>query len=205
MKTSELYSKQISEIYNISPIENIESILEYGLLSYNRAKMIFHKSVANIEIQNVRDNKIITKDGLTLHDFASCYFNPRNAMLYRLVSNGDKCIVFSISLDVLNLTDTLVSDRNASTQISRVYDVADGFAELDFEKIRSRYWVDASGFQELSTKEKMQAEILVKDVILPKYFNKIYVDSIETKMEILNITSKYNIEIEVNRDMFFYK
>ena len=203
MKNSDLFSNQIHEIYNISPLDNIESILQNGLLSFNNAKRIFHVSLANDEIQLMRANKVISKDGLTLHDYASCYFNPRNAMLYRLISNGENCVIISISIDVLNLTDTLITDRNAATQISRIYTPADGYEKLNFEVIKSKLWVNQNGESNSNVKEQMQAEILVKERISPEYFNKIYVKTYKEKNKLDEICSKYNIIVEVNRDLFF--
>lgn len=203
MKNSDLFFSKIKEIYNISPIDNIKSIFEYGLLSFNNAKTLNHTSVANQEIQGIRDNKIIGKDGSTLHDYASCYFNARNAMLYRVLADNNECVILVISLEVLDLEGTVVSDRNAAVNISRFYTPSSGFNTLDFDTIFSDYWVDENHYPINSIKEVMQAEVLVKNCIPPTYFKKIIVPNQKVRDHIIEIINGYDIEIEVDNKLFF--
>jgi len=43
---------QRRSVYNIHPIENIPSVIRYGILSYNRAAEMRHESIAMPEVQN---------------------------------------------------------------------------------------------------------------------------------------------------------
>ena len=45
---------ELTELHYITPIANVPSILELGILSHNRAKRVRHESVAMNEIQDRR-------------------------------------------------------------------------------------------------------------------------------------------------------
>ena len=68
-------------LYNITSIENLESILIHGILSKNKvSNLTRHIDISNAEVQHRRDN-VVLPNGKMLHDYANLYFNPRNAML----------------------------------------------------------------------------------------------------------------------------
>lgn len=71
-----------SGFYNIMPIKNIPSVLQYGILSYEHATNMPHHSVAMSEIQSRRDDVCIP-NGMRLHEYANVYFDARNPMLYK--------------------------------------------------------------------------------------------------------------------------
>ena len=74
--------EDVRELHYITPIENLPSILEKGILSHKLASKIPHLSVALDVIQERRKNKIIPR-GRPLHDYVNLYFDARNPMLYR--------------------------------------------------------------------------------------------------------------------------
>ena len=102
-------------------IENLDSILEHGLLSNNRitALGLPHKSVASMVIQALREKKV--PGGMPLHDYVNLYINGRNKMLNKVlrVESHESLMVLGISTNVLDIHDTVVSDRNAAS--SEVY------------------------------------------------------------------------------------
>ena len=56
-------------------LKNLKSIVSWGILCHDEAAKIAHHDVSDRGVQDRRDD---------LHRFASLYFNPRNAMLFRL-------------------------------------------------------------------------------------------------------------------------
>lgn len=66
---------RIRHLYNITSLRNIESIAAHGILCHDRAVSIAHDDISDPGVQGRRDD---------LHQFASLYFNPRNAMVSRL-------------------------------------------------------------------------------------------------------------------------
>ena len=80
-------------LYYITHIDNLTSILERGILSHSLVEKnkIEYTAIYDKEIIEKRYD-ITTPDGRSLWDFANLYFQPRNAMLYRVVffSGADK-------------------------------------------------------------------------------------------------------------------
>ncbi len=83
--------KRIKELQCIMPLDNIPSVLEHGILSYERAAKLKHHSVAMPEVQDLRDKKQVPR-GLKLHQYANLYFHARNPMLYKR-KNEDICVL----------------------------------------------------------------------------------------------------------------
>ncbi|MBM3335523.1 DUF4433 domain-containing protein, partial [Candidatus Sumerlaeota bacterium] len=75
-----------NDLYYLTHIGNIPSILNYGILSHERveAEGIPYKPIYDAQIVATRRSRK-TPDGRSLWSFANLYFQPRNAMLYRVV------------------------------------------------------------------------------------------------------------------------
>ena len=73
--------KDVKELYFITPIENMPSIIKYGILSHRLSKQLPHDSVAMQEIQDRRRNKKIPGTDKYIHDHANLYFDAHNATL----------------------------------------------------------------------------------------------------------------------------
>ena len=104
----------ISELHFISPIENLTSILEYGILSNRRAAQLDHRSVAMEEVQDRRRNKRIPGAGL-LHDYANLYFDVHNPMLSKRRDQNDTICVLRVDAAVLDQPGVIIADRNAAS------------------------------------------------------------------------------------------
>lgn len=89
-------------LFNIQAIDNVPSIIRYGLLSNEKAERITHTSIAMQEVQNRRKTKTVP-NGLVLHKYANLYFDPRNPMLSaRRDQNRELCILKILSTDDWN-------------------------------------------------------------------------------------------------------
>jgi hypothetical protein len=70
----------LDELHSIQPIANVAGILELGILSHNRARVVEHVDVAAAEIQDRRVG-VTVPGGRPLHDDANLYFDARNPMM----------------------------------------------------------------------------------------------------------------------------
>ena len=147
-------------LYNIMPLNNIPSIIQKGILSYNLAEKVLHSSVALSEVQQ-RRSKVTIPGGLRLHDYANLYFTYHNPMLYRRQDKADYLCILVISADVLDMEDCIVSDRNAATDLARFYSAKEGINKLDFNKIYAQYWTSCDAFEQNNLKAIKCAEVLV--------------------------------------------
>ncbi len=95
----------IEGLYYITHINNIESILSNGILSHRQMEQgeIPFTSIYDAEIVSNRKNRSVDTDRV-LWDFANLYFQPRNAMLYRVLrekNNINEIAILFVSPDIL--------------------------------------------------------------------------------------------------------
>lgn len=197
---SEKYN-QIKFLFNINTLENLHSIFSCGLLSKNLINKleIEHSDLSDPNVQNLRD--LVQVPNLRpLHDYANLYFNPRNPMLFRRISEGyiDNLCIICVDKTVLDLPDTIVTDRNAAASLAIFDTPANMLRLLNFNHILADNWTVDSRLKKI-----VCAEVLVLKRVPPKYFKKIMVASPSVKMRVdrLNL----GVEVEVNPYYFFNK
>jgi len=125
-------------LYYITHIDNLASILERGILSHSVVERdkIEHTAIYDKEIIAMRKG-ITIPDGRSLWDFANLYFQPRNAMLYRVVffSGVDRndVIIIGIKDSVLNREDIFITTGNAASYGTQILPIKEG------KKINKKY------------------------------------------------------------------
>lgn len=202
MNVSELYTAKTkrSGVYNITPIENIPTIMEKGILSNSKAVRINHRSVAMQEVQDIRDH-IKVPGGLLLHDYANLYFDPRNPMMYKKRNLAENLCVLKIKLDILDLVNVVVSDCNASSSYARFYNPREGIDKLDFKTIFMHDWTSADQITEWRQKSMKCAEILVPNVIPYEYVLGAFVVNETAKEKMLEIG--FDKRIVIKSEVYF--
>jgi hypothetical protein len=93
---------RVTELHYITPIANLASIVEVGILSHRRAAALAHASIAMEVIQDRRRDKRVP-NGRPLHEYANTYFDARNPMMSRRRDERHQIAVVRISPDVLDL------------------------------------------------------------------------------------------------------
>jgi hypothetical protein len=86
----------ISELYYITPINNVPSIIEYGILSRNKIirDNISSHDISEEGVQDIRSGKKIPGTKNELHDYANLYFDAHNPMLSkRRLQNSEICVI----------------------------------------------------------------------------------------------------------------
>lgn len=184
--------------YNIMPIKNLPSVLKYGILSYDEVVNMPHDSVAMSEIQSRRNN-IRVPNGKELHKYANVYFDARNPMLYKR-KNEDICVL-KISPKILELSDAVVADRNASSDYVRFFEPQYALDKLDFELIYAEYWRDDDYLEYMKKKSVKCAELLVPRAIDPMYIIAAAVRCNEDRDRLLKMG--FNKKIYVDEHLFF--
>ncbi|MCB5265916.1 MAG: DUF4433 domain-containing protein [Candidatus Cloacimonetes bacterium] len=188
------------ELFYITHLDNIPSIMHNGILSHNEAERVDHHSVALQDVQDKRANKVIPK-GRALHDYVNLYFNPRNPMLYLIRNMVDRLCVLSVNSSVLQRQGAVVSDQNAARKLAAFYDPLIGFDKLDFDKIYLRNWNVPDEHEKYSLKGILCAEALIPDKVSFDYINSAYVvdDGVSHKLNDMG----FDRPITIQPDMFF--
>ena len=158
----------IQYLYHMTSITNLRSILENGLLSHNevyRRKLIL-RDISMDEVQAIRHYKRDPIYGRLIHEYASLYFSPRNAMLYKRKDLQDTLVILGIEPSVLLSENTIFTDGNAAASNTRFYKEISQVSQLPWDVIKARYWTDY-----LDGKRIKCAEALVYPKVESGWFN----------------------------------
>lgn len=169
----------LTELHYICHLDNLPSILTNGILSHRRAQRFNPTSVADQEVQARRSDRWVPR-GLRLHDYANLYVNARNPMLYRVTNGGHSVAhvcVLSISTNVLDLDEVILTDGNAASGATAFRPVSTGLAEIDHQRVFADDWNHADPFKKREHRRAMCAEILVPGSVDAAMISGIYVAS----------------------------
>lgn len=192
---------RVLEFHNIQPVENIDLILSYGILSYNQASKLPHKSIAMANLQNIRDNKRIP-DGFLIHHYACLYFDARNPMLYKRINEGENLCVFRVSKEIDTIQGVVFSDQNASSHYARFYSPGEGYERLDFDAIYATDWRhEEDQIAYWRHKSKKCAEVLVPHEVPVAFITGIYTFNKNMRQYIQKRCSQ--IPVIIRPDLFF--
>lgn len=169
--------KQITQLFYITHIKNLPSILTRGILSHGQVEEegVPYEPIYDEDIVKGRRERH-TPDGRSLWSFANLFFQPRNAMLYRVLLSRrvEDVVVLGVRPEVLSHLDIYVSLGNAASYSSDL--VPSGQVKKAMTEIRR--WIDNDWWtEEIGLKRKMMAECLVPDVIDPELIQAVYVGS----------------------------
>ncbi len=147
----------LTELHYITPIANVPSILNLGILSHNRAKRVPHESVAMNEIQDRRAG-VTVPGGRKLHEYVNLYICARNPMMYKRQTQHQGLCVLGISTNILDLPGVVISDRNASSDYAIFKAAPGGLSIVNREWTFAEYWTDADQITEWKKKAAKCAE-----------------------------------------------
>ncbi len=193
----------IRNLYYITHIDNLPSILEKGILSHERIEddQVQFARIYNTEIVNVRKGKS-TPSQKSLWSYANLYFQPRNPMMYRLVheSGVSNLAVLGVSEKVLQTPDVFISDGNAANTPTQFYPISSGLKMLRQQRkiLQSEWWNTLDG-----SKRKIMAECLVPNSVRPEFINSVYVANEEARMRVSEKIGSRSVSVISEPQMFF--
>lgn len=201
----------IEGLYYITHFDNVQSILNTGILCHTEIKKrnIKYTPIYNSDVMNIRADKRLPNDK-ALYDYANLYFQPRNAMLYSLVMspNVDKksLAIIYIKKQILNSQGVFISMGNAASSVSEFLPIEE--AKLRFSELAK--WIDNDWWKsDDGSKRKMMSECLVPYAVKPEYIQGIYVisePSRNTLLEKINSCQRMSpgdITVSVEPKRFF--
>jgi hypothetical protein len=190
----------IEQLYYITHIANLPSILHKGILSFNKADKIGHKSIAEQGVQARRENKKIPGTNTHLHDYANLYFDAHNPMLSARRHLNDSICILIISKYVLELSGIIITDQNAS-RACRFMTLDDGLPLLSKEEIFAQFWINRDDpMKEYRLKGVKCAEVLVPVKVDVSLITGAYVAN-DTVLRLFQQIS--SLPVEIRFDIFF--
>lgn len=166
-----------SDLYYITHIDNLPSILKLGILSHSRMEKegVQRRPIYDPSIVNRRRDKAVPSGG-SLWEYANLYFQPRNAMLFRVVAenSAENIAVLSLRPSILGREDIFITDGNAASDETEFYSASDGLNQLlEIRRQADReFWSAETG-----SKRRLMAECLVPGQVDASLIQGIYVAS----------------------------
>ena len=188
------------ELHFITPIQNVTSIMRYGILCNKRAGRLTHASVSMQEIQDKRACKSIP-GGKPLHDYVNLYLSARNPMMRKLADQHQELCVLRVSTDVLDMLEAIVTDGNAASGYTAFLPSPAGLEIVNKELVFAEYWTDPDEFVQWRKKRIKCAEVLVPDKIEAKFIMGAYVSNEEARRKL--IETGFRPPITIDAHLFF--
>ena len=190
----------IHELYFITDISNVASIMRHGILSHNEARRVDHNSIAEQGVQERRQNKKIPGTNKHLHDYANLYFDAHNPMLSARRHLNDSICVLRIKREVLSLDGVIVTDQNASRDCW-FKPVSEGLPLLNHSEIFAEFWIHRDDpMEEYRLKGIKCAEVLVPQCVHPANIIGAYVVN-DIALDAFSQVS--SLAVEIKRNLFF--
>ena len=196
----------IKSLFYITHINNLPSILQHGILSHQQvtARGLPFTPVYNAEIVAHRQQRQ-TPDGKSLWEYANVYFQPRNPMLYKVLSeiNKNDVVILGTKPQILDTEGAFIALGNAAHLLTPLVDVKTGLQAVNGEYwniLNSDWWKTEDG-----TKRKIMAECLIPNVIPPAAIHSVYIASASISERIRPLLSQlpHSVEVVVEPHMFF--
>jgi O-acetyl-ADP-ribose deacetylase (regulator of RNase III) len=193
----------IKGLYYITHIDNLSSILKWGILSHElvEKKGISYTPIYDKEIVAARKDKF-APNGKSLWSFANLYFNARNPMLYRVSHEKslDDIAVVCVKPTILQRPDIFITTGNARASQSDILPQDAGMKVLpqikrEFDIV---WWKPEDG-----SKRKIMAECLVPDQVPPEYVQAIYVANHDVGKKARKMLLSSEISVIPEPNMFF--
>lgn len=193
----------LAELHFICRIENLPSILDVGILSHKRAATVAHESFAMPEVQSRRETVRVpdgTRYGRPLHEYANLYIHARNVTMWVRRDQHRELAVICVDPAVLDIPGTTVTDRNAAAS-PRWGAGATGLEMLEKERVFTDDWRDPDPFVQARQRKERCAEVLVPDVVEPRFFRAIRVSCASSATRVRAMTT--NLLVIVDSKLFF--
>jgi len=193
---------ELTELHYITPVQNVPSILQHGVLCHQLAERVAHESVAMQEVQDLRARKTVP-GGLPLHQYVNLYVHARNAMLYkRRIQHMALCIL-RIHTDVLDLPQVIIADGNAASRgdYTRFYASPSGLEELEKDEVFAVYWTDPDPIRAFYLRRVRCAEVLVPRRLDARYIIGAHVSCREVEATLR--AAGWRLAVNVDPHLFF--
>lgn len=193
----------IQELYYITHIDNLPSILARGVYSHEKieAEEVHSTTIYDPDIDN-RRNQITAPDKRSLWSYANLYFQPRNAMMYRVVHEKDakNLAVVGVNKKVLNEQGVFITDGNAAHETTQFHYPAKGLEVLrqQWSIIQNDWWNRDDG-----SKRKIMAECLIPEHVKTEYIQTIYVANNSVRDAVKEKIVNSHVTVSSEPDMFF--
>jgi hypothetical protein len=123
-------------------------------------------------------------------------------MLSRCRARNDEICVLQIDPGVLDIPGVIIANRNAASNWTRFWPLADGLRAISVERVFARYWTHPDDpYEEMSHKSEKCAEVLVPDRVDGQFIGGAYVANQVALIAFQRLNSQ--LPVSIRGDMFF--
>lgn len=168
MTPENLREYDIDYLYHMTHINNLASIIRFGLLSHNAARRlnVIQSDISDPDVQSIRaslKDKIYNR---SLHEYVPLYFSPRNPMLYRRKEMQEDIVILGIDPNLLFESKIVISDGNAAAGDTAFYGSTDSLHKLKWEIVRAKFWNNLEDGKRVKCAEVLVPNSITADKIL---------------------------------------
>jgi hypothetical protein len=191
-------------LFYITHIDNLPSILKHGIFCHERIerdKIKFTPIYDEAIVAGRRERKV--PDGRSLWSFANLFFQPRNAMLYRVLleKSSEEVAILCVKPELLNRKDVYIAVGGAGSERSAIVSRDVGLKAIS----KLRKYIDREWWSDVDDSKRLSmAECLVPDSVSADAITTIYVVSHELRERLLNDVRGLNgVNVIPDPYMFF--
>ncbi len=192
----------ILELYYITYIKNVSSIMQKGILSRNKIKKegIITYDISDSGVQDRRRRKKIPGTNKSLHDYVNLYFDAHNPMLSKRRDKNDDICVLRVNKAVLNIQGVIVTDKNAARDCW-FKPVDDGLPLLNKDEIYADFWI----YPDDPVREYKHAGIKCAEVLVPNHVPSSYIVGayVANGIALNRFCNISNLNVIIKKELFF--
>jgi ssDNA thymidine ADP-ribosyltransferase, DarT len=188
-----------TDIFHITPVSNLTSILNAGGLYAKNKHQQMGVSYTNIAYQNIQHLRAVTQVPYgakgNLHDYVPFYFAPRSPMLHsnhqgkvKGYHHGQKSIVHLVSQaqSIQQASCRFVfTDGHGTMRLTQFFDDLKDLDKIDWDVMRAKYWNNCD--EDMDRSRRRQAEFLVHQFLPWDLITQIGVINSEMKIQVEQI------------------
>ena len=195
--------------YYITHIDNLPSILKYGIFSHASIKVENVQEISMFKRQKDKKENVSRKSKTVpkickknLLHYANLFFQPRNPMMYRTVfeNSAEKLAVLEVDNAILGEPGVVIADGNATNETTQFYVPSEEtkISQQHWTIIKNEWWKECDG-----SKRKIMAECLVPDRVKPEYIRSIIVADHKAKNQVRGLVDNLQLPIILEPHLFF--
>ena len=117
-------------------------------------------------------------------------------MFKRQVIHGSLCVL-SISHEILDEGDVIVTDTNASRDYAKFLAMPHGLSQLDIDLIYAQYWNHDDPIEKYKRSGAICAEVLVPEAIKARFIQRIYVSCDQTRQSVQTLMREHPLSANI--------
>ena len=182
-------------LYHLTALENLESIIQYGLLSRNDVQKLAFVDIADHEIIDKRESKLNLNSFVPFHFYMGTAFDGRVFINSREIGANRKFIYLCVWRSNARQNGWKIIPTHPLDESNiDIFDYDDGFEKIEWNVIDNpdRNYLDNH------IREVCMAECVSPSTVSINSIAFIKVPDVETKNMVESILRRYNINIEVD-------